>query len=70
MYPFNTLQICCRHIVDVHEEFTCRKIFLTNLQPFKVSQFFTTVHVESIDYCGNSAYLVKSAPPTAFSIFS
>ena len=23
--PFNTLEICYRHIVDVHEELICRK---------------------------------------------
>ena len=35
VYPFNTLQICYRHIVDVHEEIICKKkIFLTNLQHF------------------------------------
>ena len=25
VYPFNTLQMCYRHIVDVHEELICRK---------------------------------------------
>ena len=27
MYPSNTLQICYRHIVDVHEEFAEKIIF-------------------------------------------
>ena len=40
---FNTLQICYRHIEDVHEEDWCRKIiFLTNLQGLLLSHFSMT----------------------------
>ena len=47
MYPFNTLQICYRHIEDVHEGIICRKkIFLTNLQHSQLSQFPTIVHID------------------------
>ena len=42
---FSTLQICYRHIEDVHDEVWClKKIFLTNWQGFELSHFTTTAH--------------------------
>ena len=46
VYHFNTLQICYRHMVDVHEELICRKNILTNLQHFQLIQFSTIVHID------------------------
>ena len=42
MYPFKTLQLCYTHIIDMHVEI----YFLINLQHFKLSQFWTTAHIE------------------------
>ena len=49
MYPFNTLQIGYRHIVDVHEGVLMPKIlFLTNLQHFELSQFSSNALIDSL----------------------
>ena len=34
MYPFNTLQVCYRHIVNVHEEFFYRKMIFDKFTSF------------------------------------
>ena len=64
MYPFNTFQICYRHIEDVHEEFICRFFVLFFLQIYSV---FNLANLSPLYLMGNSAYFVKSTPPRSLS---
>ena len=45
-----------------------KKIFLTNLQHFELSQFLSNAHTLLYLIMVNSAYFVKSTPPRAFSV--
>ena len=58
VYPFNTLQICYTHTVDVHEEIICRKKYFW--------QIYNIFNLANFYYSTCSAYFVKSTPPRAF----
>ena len=58
VYPFNTLQICYTHIVDVHEELICRKKYCW--------QIYNIFNLANFYHSTCNAYFVKSTPPRAF----
>ena len=49
----------------MHEENSCQKLFLTNLQHFELCQFLSNAHIKKMV---NSAYFEKSTPLRAFSV--
>ena len=66
MKPFNTLQVCYRHIEDM-----CKKNFNAEKIIFdKFTAFLTLPIIDHYVYriMVDSAYFVKSTPPRVFSV--
>ena len=63
---FNTLQVCYRHIEDVHEEVWCWKNIFW--QTYGVFNFAIFIRLHLVNYCWSidSAQVVKSTPLRAF----